>query len=100
MPNIQINGAKAKGKSFAINIEAAPYSQALIGLIIETMYERVADRPLLNRLKERVTAGLENANRFQGPEPWSSFLVPEPPPPLPTVCTYPTLTYSFLPCEL
>jgi hypothetical protein len=67
-PTIPINGNLAKGRSFAVNVEVAPYSKALTDLIIETMYERVADRPSLESLKERVTAGLERANRVQKPE--------------------------------
>lgn len=108
IPDIPINGAPPKGRTFAANIEVAPYSNTLIELIIETLYEVPAHRPDLKSLKERVTLGLEVANQLQDPELWESFLAPDPvaanaaiispPPPPPAPAPAPAIRIVFYRC--
>jgi hypothetical protein len=74
------NGKIAKGITFGVKLRSYPYSQHLLDLISECLYEHPAHRPAFPQLKERVRDGFNAAVLVNGgPEPWADFLPPPPP---------------------
>lgn len=65
------------GRTYGQDLEQAPYSRALIELILSCLFEKPALRPTLEDLKTLVVVGIE-VTRRQAAEPWSSFAAPEP----------------------
>ena len=78
------NGEIAKGLAFGIELRSYPYSQHLLDLITECLYEHPKNRPTISRIKERVRDGFNAAVLANGEvEPWADFLPAPPPPPPP-----------------
>lgn len=78
------NGELAKGIAFGIELRSYPYSQHLIDLITECLYEHPKHRPTIPRIKERVRDGFNAAVLADGEiEPWADFLPAPPLPPSP-----------------
>jgi hypothetical protein len=82
IPQFEINNAPAQGVTYGVDLHVYPYSDSLLDLIQECLYERPAHRPGLIDLKQRVQAGMEAAILADPtPEPWVDFLPGEPLPP-------------------
>lgn len=83
-PNFLIDGKPAKGLTYGIELMNMPYSEELRHTILECMYEKPANRPVLSILKEKIHKNLAicrdaliAADDSDGEE-WDSFEPPEP----------------------
>ena len=78
-PNFPISGNPASGRTYCQQIQASQYSDELIHLIFECLYEEPRHRPTLKNLKERISQGIETARASTtvdgrgGREAWSGF---------------------------
>lgn len=98
VPGFTLNGAPARGIAYGINLQTFSinqgqnYSQEIIELIYECLYEKPVHRPTLVELKTRVRNGIEACIAAgEEPEPWSAFLPP--PAALPPVLRAPPAVY-------
>lgn len=83
MPAGNLNGAAAKGYTFAPNLRAYSdsnqYSVALIDLVFECIYREPGNRPGLMELKRRAALGLEATfedpvRQFSAVDNWNDYL--------------------------
>ncbi len=87
MPQFEINGAAAQDWTFGWDLQAFPYSNRLIHLIYECLYETPDYRPELPDIRKRIARGIQSALEADAPiEPWEDFVMAEPvdvlPPPV------------------
>jgi hypothetical protein len=79
LPSWPMNGQPAKGICYGTDIHEYPYSDNLLDLIQECLYEHPKHRPTFPEFKERIRKGFEIALLADSdPEPWADFLPPAP----------------------
>jgi hypothetical protein len=98
LPQQNLRGNPPQGITFGTDLQAYPFSNQLLDLVQECLYEMPHHRPSLTELKENVTWGIGAALSVGAEsEPWNHFMPAEPlpaiianPPPLPVLPAQPT----------
>lgn len=98
VPQYSLNGDFPKCITYGVDLSMYPYSDSLLDLIQECLYERSSNRPGILELKRGAYHGMEPCIQAgDSAEPWIDFLPAEPlpldianPPPLPALPAQPT----------